>query len=283
MQMEVIVISNIVMNIIKKLCNKVGVEWYAFPLGRFLTKGEDNIFVIEDLYIPMQMATLTHVKIPADINIEIMDKLEEVRKIYRDVGLLGMLHSHGNLGVFHSGEDLKNIEVIFECFSTYLPSRYATENMLGLFPSEVVEVAPLIRNNAFKGVKISFGASVIEIDFGGSIENADFFVRWYKYFYDIKCLFEVLRSYYKTRPVIKNITKNKVYYVPSVVVNNRGEIVGEIFIFETRLDEIKRSTAKAKILIKESSRKPYYLYRESVDDIVKRIKGSDIAGQQAYL
>jgi len=35
MEMEVIVISNLVMKAIKRLCDKVGVEWYAFPLGRF--------------------------------------------------------------------------------------------------------------------------------------------------------------------------------------------------------------------------------------------------------
>jgi len=266
-------ISRHVMEFSKRICGYVRMEWYAFPLGRVQWMGDEAIFLVEDLYIPRQIASRMHVEIPADVNVQIIGELDRLRSVDRNILLLGMWHSHGDLGVFHSGEDMSNISKIFQGFLKYLPSRYHREELIGMFKGNIYSVEPIIVDNMFRGIKFSFGVASIQIDFDKPIENIDFFVRWYKHFYDIKCFFEVLREYYKVEPIVKNLSKRKAYYLLSVVVNNRGDMLAEIFIRECRDSEISIESTKAKIRVVDMKKKPYFLTRASFDDIIRRIGG----------
>ncbi len=271
--MYVIQISKEVMNIVNEVCRRIRSEWYALSLGTYQRKKDIHIFCIIDLLIPEQVASFTHVEIPPQVNVEVVSRIEAIRSEDKDMFLLGMLHSHGEFDVFHSNEDLRNIDTIFECFSSYLPSFYGIESLVGVFKEKIVNLEPMIENNSFRGIKMDFGATKIEIDFGVLIRDPNFFVKWYKHFYDIKCLFEVLKTVYKTSPIIKNVSKNKLYLIPSVVVNNRGDVLGEVFIFESKADGLYKKTEKAKIETTSISKKPYFLSKERVSDIIGRVKG----------
>jgi len=275
----IVKIDRRVREVSKKICKYVRYEWYAFPLGRVRVMGNQYIFLVEDLYVPLQEASATHVEIPSDINVLTVKVLDELRLVDPGIYLLGMWHSHGDLPVFHSSEDHSNVERIFQCFLSYLPSIYIGEEILGLFGSRDFNVEPIIKDNEFGGLRLSFGVATIEISFRKMIKNPDFFARWYKHFYDIRCLFEVLREYYKTEPIVKNLVKKKAYHVASVVVNNRGESTCEVFIFEQAQDRIMRRSEKAKMEVIDLGKKPYFLSKMTMGDILNRIRSVIQAGE----
>ena len=265
-------VSRSVLEVSRSLCDEIRQEWYALPLGKMVVRGGDRIFCIEDLYVPEQLSSGTHVEIPSDINVTVVGELDKLRLGGEALLLLGMWHSHGGFQVFHSKVDLANIETIFECFLSYIPSDYSSEELIGVFRSEDLNVNPIIENNRFVGMKVSFGASTIYIDFGGKVSSPTFFVKWFKHFYDMRCMFEILKDYYKFNPTIRNYLRAKSYYIVSVVVNNRGDMLGEVFVKEHTTTGITMRTERADIVVVEDRIEPYFLSRMSIEDIMGRIR-----------
>ena len=83
-----------------------------------------------------------------------MGELDRLRNVDKGIHLLGMWHSHGDLAVFHSGEDMSNISKIFQGFLRYLPSRYSREELVGMFRGNIYSVEPIIVDDMFKGIKL---------------------------------------------------------------------------------------------------------------------------------
>lgn len=270
--MYVIKIPKQVLSMSKLICKKVRKEWYALPIGQVRRREGKYEFIVETLYVPEQYASYAHVEIPADVNVMMFDKLDSIIGKEKRRKLLGMWHSHGDISVFHSSEDLNNINIIFRCFLKYLPSFYTIDELVSIISGEDLKIEPIIESNGFKGLRILLGSAYIQIDFSKSIKNVDFFVRWYKHFYDIKCMVEVLREYYGVQPIMKSLVRSKSYYIMSVVVNNVDDVLGEIFIFEHTSSGVARKREKAKIEIISVPKKGRVWDKETIAKILGRIK-----------
>lgn len=78
--------------VISKLCKDVETEWQALLIGE---ERENNVVYMHDYYIPKQTVTSANVT---------NDECFEVERI-REMGIVGGIHSHGNMGVFFSKTD----------------------------------------------------------------------------------------------------------------------------------------------------------------------------------
>lgn len=269
--MHRIILSEAVYRLSKIICSRVKKEWYAFPLGNYKCDRDLCTFFVVDLYVPKQHATVTHVSIPSeDISIFYEYLRDYLQKKGKQV-MLGMWHSHGDIGVFHSSEDLANIDRIYQTFTSVLPFAFVGEIPFSIALSKQFSVEPII-NDGFRGIKLSFGTASFEMIFGVGIKDKDFFVKWYKYFYDIKFFLEMLENKYGSNPMLKALIKNKIYYVVSVVVNNRNEFDARIFSFEITSSGVKKSSEKAKVEVKKINEKPVLLSMDNIDAVLNRIE-----------
>lgn len=270
--MHVIKISKQVLSLSRSICREIRKEWYAFPVGQAKRIGKEYEFIVEALYIPEQYASFTHVMVPADVSVMMLEKLDSIISKKREWRLLGMWHSHGDMSVFHSSEDLDNINIIFRSFLQYLPSFYTSDELISIISSEDLKIEPIIDDNNFKGLRMLLGSAYIQIDFNKPINNIDFFIRWYKHFYDIKCMMEVLREYYDARPIVKSVAKSRSYCIMSVVVNNIGDILGEVFTFEHTISGVIRKREKARVETVDVPRTQNFWNTETIAKILERIK-----------
>ncbi|MEX0568721.1 MAG: hypothetical protein Q6363_006120 [Candidatus Njordarchaeota archaeon] len=272
MTMYKIKIPKQILSLSKSICRNIQKEWYAFPLGQVKRIGSGYEFIVETLYVPEQYASYAHVEIPSDVSVMMFDKLNNIISKNKNRRLLGMWHSHGGISVFHSSEDLNNINVIFRCFLKYIPSFYVSEEIVSIVGGEDLVIEPIIADNSFKGLKIVLGSACVQIDFSKPIQSSSFFVRWYKHFYDIKCMMEVLKGYYDSHPTVKSLARNKSYYIMSVVVNNLGDLLGEIFVFEHTSAGINKKREKAKVEIINLPEASKFENKEVIKKILERIK-----------
>jgi proteasome lid subunit RPN8/RPN11 len=94
------ILSDEIFGVVKHLCTKVKTEW------QMLLKGEEregNVVYFNDYYIPKQQVSSASVS-----SDECMD-LERVQEL----GIIGTIHSHSDMGVFFSGVDHEHTNTSF--------------------------------------------------------------------------------------------------------------------------------------------------------------------------
>lgn len=253
----------------KRICRVVNKEWYAFPLGTYECGREQCTFYFTDLLIPEQIASQAHVDIPAESTAKVLEEIQRMGDSSRSI-MLGMWHSHGNFAVFHSSEDLMNIERIYSTFVGYLPSHYVSETPISFALSDVLNIEPIL-DGGFKGIRINAGTISLEFDFRTRVKDKSFFAKWYLHFAELKLLAEIVREIYGADPIVKGIIKNKAVFVVSVVINNAGNLDARVFVYENVQGRIKKYSAKADIELKEL-KKPELLREDDLSSIIQRIR-----------
>jgi len=268
-----IVISKEIYEISKTICRRIREEWYAFALGRFQNlNGNDIAFYITDLYIPQQEASITHVRIPSSSMVEMFDAFSVIEKERENWTLLGMWHSHGEVRVFHSFVDLENINKIFKTFPTqHLPMGSISEKIFGPEILGDIGIEPII-SGGFRGIRMCFGSTCLEIDFRQQIDDEKFFANWYSHFYVMRAFVEIIKEYFGSIPIIKGTLKKIVRYIVSVVVNNHNEIEGKIFAFDPYKRSESPSSFDASISIENLRDKPLFARKESLNEILSKIR-----------
>ena len=257
-------INKEVFELSKIICKKVHYEWYAFALGN-VSKHENIItFYVEDLLIPQQEVSPTDAIVLPKDSLKAIKEMDLFREHKKHLYIIGMWHSHGDMPVFNSAVDQENIKTIYRTLNAYIKEIDFKRLIIGV-SKDIPRFNVRFSEDGVTSISISGATIQLSFKLAKPLSDPKAFAKIYAELYSA---FKLLKHYCGLKIMTERVIE-KIKPLISIVVNNRGEVIADVFILdEVEIDErIKR----ARVNIVEMPRKPIFLIKENLKSILERI------------
>lgn len=267
-----ITIPKTVSNKIKYLCQIAdNREWLGFLITE--TDNKTNTITLKDIILPPQVVTTTECELDTEKFLDIMVKMgEETPEVLSN--MLGVIHSHNNMGVFWSGTDdhelhdtlIKYMPTNKAIVSVVVNNKLDTKSMVLIKGESLIQkfdnidtVLEDFNNNEFEELKKLFETNVIEkkipvYSYSSYYPNRNNFLakELYKRNGTSKFSERLTTDYFpKVSEKLKVLTSEEFYdiYNRALGIKNKSELLAETHIINKMPNTTKRTKRAMKTMI----------------------------------